>query len=237
MTDPRETILLIGANPGATEVLRRLLALMNYRPLVVQNVEAALRTAADFAPDLVMVDVGLLGMGTLQLLKSLQETANPPPVIALASHRQQPIMAQVLQLNVRGCLYEPFTETGLREALDAALCERRLLSERETMDERLLVAEAVQTTAVTLSHYLNNYLTALNGGLQLAAEVLRQGQPNRELLQLLDESRRSSANIEAVMRVLVQASNAQLASYSGSTRMLDIEVAVKRELENLRADP
>ncbi|MGA9397764.1 MAG: hypothetical protein WBV22_05830, partial [Anaerolineaceae bacterium] len=69
--------------------------------------------------------------------------------------------------------------------------------------------------------------------LQLLEETLRQDFPNPELLQLVGDSRNSSANIEAVMRALLSAANVKLISYIETTPILDIEAALNIELEQM----
>lgn len=223
------TALLIGA--GAMQPLRDQLASLGYQVLAAPAAEAAVQAARVHEPDVVFMQVDGPWMSGLC---ALREAGCRAPVIAVSARGTERIEVGALGLGVRGWLCYAPDDAALREQIDEALSERRLAAERENMDETVLLAEAVQTTAVTLSHYLNNYLTALNGALQLAAELLRPGRANPELLQLLDESRRSSANIEAVTRVLLQLSRAELAPYSGTTRILDIETAVQHELEGLR---
>ncbi len=229
-----ETILIIDDSQSFREMLEDMLASIKYKTISACDGRRGLLTALERQPDLVFLDMNMPAMDGLETLRELRAANCHFPVIFMTAYGSERIAIDAFRLGVRDYLRKPFTKEEARSAIDRALREKRLLRERELLDRTLQGAEAVQLTAVTLSHYLNNYLTALNGSLQLLQEILPRDGYHPELLQLIDNSRASSANIEAVMRVLQRLTDLKLSSYAGTTLMLDIETAIEKELEALR---
>ncbi len=228
-----ETILIVDDNYDAVEILKQILASMNYETITAFHGKSGLQIAAERHPDLIFLDMNMPVMDGLEMLTALRRTDCASPVIFMTAYGSEQIAIDAFRLGVRDYLNKPFTKDEVKLAIDRALRETRLVRERETLNRSLLTAEAVRVTVVTLSHYLNNYLTALNGGLQLLEETLQQDWPNPELLQLLEDSRKSCANIAAVMRVLLRTTSVKLTPYTNTTPMLDIEAVLNKELDQV----
>lgn len=228
-----ETILVVDDNYDMVEILKQTLVSLNHQIITASDGRSGLQMAIGCHPDLIFLDMNMPIMSGMEMLAALRQTDRTTPVIFMTAYGSEQIAIDVFRLGVRDYLNKPFTKEEAKAAIDRALRETRLVREQEKLNRSLLTAEAVRVTVATLSHYLNNYLTALNGGLQLLEENLQQDWANPALLQLLKESRNSSANIEAVMRALLHATNVQLTSYTKNMPMLDIEVALKKELEQL----
>jgi DNA-binding response OmpR family regulator len=229
-----ETILIVDDSPHSTKMLHEMLASLNYQAVTAFDGKSGLLIALERKPDLIILDMNMPIMSGMQTLRALRQENCRSPVIFMAAYGSEQIAIEAFRLGVRDYLRKPFDRDDTKAAIDRALQETRLMSEREMVDRSLLSAEAVRLMAVTLSHYLNNYLTALNGSLQLLDETLPQDYLRGDMLQLLEESRKSAANIEAVTRALLTLTNVKLSSYTDSTCMLDIETAVKQELERLK---
>ena len=231
---PNEIILIVDDSRDSSEILKEMLASMHYETVTAFDGRSGLQIALRLQPDLVFLDMNMPIMSGLEMLEELRKANCTTPVVFMTAYGSEQIAVEVFRLGVRDYLCKPFTPEEVKAAIDRALHETRLLREREDLTRKLAIAEAVRATAVTLSHYLNNYLTALNGGLQLMGETLNHDGANPELRQILAESRESSAHIEAVMRVLKQFAVIRLVPYSGSSRMLDIEAAIQQELQKMR---
>jgi len=131
---------------------------------------------------------------------------------------------------VRDYVVKPSTNDEILAAIDRALNESRLARAKEELNRNLITAEIVRVTVVTLSHYLNNHLTTLKGGLTLLGEALTDKAPDPYLLDILQASRKSALSIQAVMKVLLGATGVSLCNYTDSTMMMDIEAALREEL-------
>lgn len=229
-----EIILIVDDSEDSSQILKEILESMNYQTITAFDGQSGLQIALRLQPDLVFLDMNMPIMGGLEMLEELPKANCTTPVVFMTAYGSEQIAVEVFRLGVRDYLCKPFTPEEVKAAVDRALHETRLLREREDLTRKLAIAEAVRATAVTLSHYLNNYLTALNGSLQLIGEALEHDGANLELRQILTESRESSSSIEAVMRVLKQFTDIRLVPYGGSSRMLDIEAAIQQELEKMR---
>jgi DNA-binding response OmpR family regulator/putative methionine-R-sulfoxide reductase with GAF domain len=82
--------------------------------------------------------------------------------------------------------------------------------------------ETLKKTMVTLSHYLYNYLTALNGNLSLLKEQLQQQNADPSLFQMLKESQESASHIQTVLQALQRVTQVRGITYADDTQMIDI---------------
>ena len=231
---PNELILIVDDNAEMLELLKKhILAPLGYRVASAGDGKQGLEMAVQLNPDLIMLDMNMPRMTGLEMLAALRQTDCASPVIFMTVEGSEQIAVEAFRLGVRDYLSKPFTHQDAQQAIDRALREMRLERERSHLNQNLLTAEAVRVTVVTLSHYLNNALTPLKGSLVLLDEALQQDLPDPELLKLVQESRRSAASIQAVMRVLLTATDIELVPYTPTTPILDIEAAVRQELRKM----
>src|SRR5574341_1132989 len=135
------------------------------------------------------------GLNGFEVLTALRQANCVSPVIFMTVAGSERIAVEAFRLGVRDYLSKPFTEAELRQSIDRALSETRLVCERDRLTRNLVMAEAVRSTIVTLSHYLNNYLTSLNGGLQLLEENLRNDQVNSDTSPITSPRFLTSTNL------------------------------------------
>ncbi|MGA9396860.1 MAG: response regulator, partial [Anaerolineaceae bacterium] len=155
-----ETVLIVDDDNDAVEILELFLSSMNYQTLAACNGKSGLKIALERHPDLIFLDLNMPIMGGLEMLKELHQKECALPVIFVTANGSEKIAIEAFRLGVREYLNKPFTGDEVRRVMDHALRETRLAREREILNHNLHTAEAVRVTAVTLSHYLNNYLTA-----------------------------------------------------------------------------
>lgn len=228
-----ETLLIVDDSREVVEALRAGFASMNYEVLAAYDGVSGLKMAIAHHPELILLDMNMPGLNGFEVLTALRQANCVSPVIFMTVAGSERIAVEAFRLGVRDYLSKPFTEAELRQSIDRALSETRLVCERDRLTRNLVMAEAVRSTIVTLSHYLNNYLTSLNGGLQLLEENLRNDQASPDILKLLDDSRRSSSGIETVIHVLMETATAKFISYTNTTHMVDIKAALEAELSKL----
>jgi DNA-binding response OmpR family regulator len=221
---PSETILIIEQDPETLDLLEKeILAPQNYTVLVARDHRSALEKALVFTPDLILLALTARQMEGLQVLVDLRKTIIQSPVILMLSGEINTIAINALHLGVRDYLKKPFTADEANQAIGRVLHDTRILHEQERLFLNPKEIDAVHTTIVTLSHYLNNYLTILKGNLTLLEESLVQGQPELDLNQLIQDSRYSVMNIQAVIQVMLRASKVELTSYNDATAMINIQ--------------
>jgi CheY-like chemotaxis protein len=228
-----ETILVVDDSPEIALFLRQyILEPVGYHVIIAKDGRQGLDMAVNQNPDLIFLDMSMPNMTGLQMLNALRKTSCQAPVIFMTMHGSERIAAEVFRLGVRDYLMKPFTVDEARQAADRSLQEVRLIREKEDLSRQLVVADTIRQTVVTLSHYLNNSMMVVTGGLRLIQESIANNDLDLELFkQVLKDSLDSVSKINAVMRVLQKVTMANDATYYGATRMMDIEAALQDELK------
>lgn len=228
-----EKILVVDDNPEIVRFLKQYILIpLGYNVITACDGQAGLEAALSAKPDLVMLDLNMPRMSGLQMLVALRKTECTCPVIFMTVHGSENIAVEVFRLGVRDYLIKPFTVDEVRDTIDRALNEVRLAREKEALARNLLASETIRQTVITLSHYLNNHLMVPLAGLTLLQESIDQ--PIRDANLLHTVARDCQANlryIQAVMRVLQKVTRIQEADYHGQVKIIDIEAALKEELE------
>lgn len=230
----KETILVVDDNPEMlTVIVQGVLRPSGFEVITVASGEACLEKVAKGHPDLILIDLGLPGMNGLEVITALRQMNFTAPIILMTAFGSERTAVEAFRLGVKDYLTKPFAIEEARCAVDQALNETRLARERDELNRKLLLAEGIRLTVVTLSHYLNNYLTSLKGSLVLLAEAMALEPHEPGIAGLLEDSQKSAIRIEAVMRVMKRATEARLAPYSSSTLILDIENWLQKELQQM----
>jgi DNA-binding NarL/FixJ family response regulator len=90
--------------------------------------EAALRTAAACAPDLVLMDVRMPGMDGIEATRRLLHTANPPAVIMLTTFDMDEYVYAALRAGAAGFLLKDVPPEQLVDGIRAVISGESLLS-------------------------------------------------------------------------------------------------------------
>jgi DNA-binding response OmpR family regulator len=227
-----ESVLIVDDSAEITLFLRQyILEPAGYKVLSARDGEEGLEVAVRDRPDLIILDMSMPRMTGLQMLSALRKTTCDSPVIFMTLHGSERIAVEVFRLGVKDYLCKPFTVEEVREAVDRALKEKRLLREKEELSLRLAATEAIQRTMITLSHHINNSLVVVLGGLRLTLDLLKKGEIDPAFMQeVLSDCLASSQKIQAVIRTLGKLSENQGTTYYGDTKMIDLDSALQEEL-------
>lgn len=202
-----------------------------YHVISASNGKSGLEMAVAQKSDLIMLDMSMPRMTGMEMLTALRQTECRAPVIFMTMHGSESIAVEAFRLGVRDYLAKPFTVEEAQQAVDRALQETRLAREKDELARNLIAAETVRQTVVTLSHYINNRLMVLDGGLTLLQENLeRELGANPTLARVMRDCNASVNQIAAVLRVLKRVTAVKQTTYHGQTRMIDIEMALREEL-------
>jgi DNA-binding NtrC family response regulator len=226
-----ETILVVDDSPEIVRFLKSyVLVPMQYNVLTAADGQAGFKMATSNPVDLIMLDMNMPKMTGLEMLVALRQTECKAPVVFMTVHGSENIAVEVFRLGVRDYLVKPFTVDEVREIIDRALREVRLAKEKEALSRDLVASDTVRQTVVTLSHYINNNLMILNGGVSLLIEGLqKEGVDKAYLLGILRDCKGSVGQIETVMRVLQRVTKVKQTAYFGQSNMLDIDTALREE--------
>jgi DNA-binding response OmpR family regulator len=227
-----ETILIVDDSREIRLLLDEdILSPMGFTTFSAADGKAGLDLAARCNPDLILLDMNMPRMSGLEMLAALRKDHHTTPAILMTAYGSENVAIEAFRLGVRDYIVKPFTDEEILRAIDRALNESRLTRAQEELNRNLITAEVVRVTVVTLSHYLNNHLTTLKGGLTLLEESLSERDPDPYVLDILQASRKSALSIQAVMKVLMDATGVRLCNYTDSTTMMiNIDMALREEL-------
>jgi DNA-binding response OmpR family regulator len=149
-------ILVVDDEAGVRFFLEQLLERDGHQVVAVESGEAALERIATQEFDLVLVDLRLQGIGGMDVLAVVRDTAPDTPVIVLTAYASLESAMEALRQGAHDYLFKPSQVVEVRESVrtallkrQAALQQRRLLTQ---LTQHLTSApEKPTTTAVTPS--------------------------------------------------------------------------------------
>lgn len=228
-----ETILIVDDQSDIRDFLAGYcLEPLGYKILTAPDGQKGLAAALEHHPDLILLDMNMPRMTGIELLPALRSQNCDAPVIFMTIYGSEQIAVEAFRLGVRDYLSKPFTVADAQSAVNRALRETRLEREREDLKNNLLAADTVRQTVITLSHYINNHLMIVDGGLRLLSEAVESNQADKMLLaEVIRDSLSSADKIAAVMRVMQKLTQVQHTEYAAGEKMIDIKEALQAEMK------
>jgi two-component system KDP operon response regulator KdpE len=117
-------VLVIDDEPAIRRFLRTSLGAQNYIVLEAADGEAGLAMLQRNAVDVLVLDLGLPGMGGLDVLKKLRDSGSSVPVIVLSSRADEPGKVMALDAGADDYVTKPFGMEELLARIRAALRHR-----------------------------------------------------------------------------------------------------------------
>jgi two-component system response regulator MprA len=126
-------VLVIEDDDGVREALRRALTLGGWQVALAENGNDGLYRAQSEAPDAIVLDVGMPGIGGLEVCRSLRAAGNRTPILMLTARVEVPDRIAGLDAGADDYLVKPY-DVGELEARLRALLRRHV----EGADGRVL---------------------------------------------------------------------------------------------------
>lgn len=229
-----KTILIIDDNKFLADALTELtLRPSGYRVVHADNGQSGLEMVTIHKPDVIMLDMNLPGLTGLEVLADLRQKHSQTPVIFMTMFGSENLAVEAFRLGAVDYLAKPFSDEDVEQAILRALSNAQLPDAEDGAAYDLIAAQTVRQTAVTLSHYINNHLMALTGGLSLLQENLQNEFPNHPLAsKVLTDGQTSVGRIEQVMRALQQITEVRHVPYYDDVHMIDVETALRDKLDH-----
>jgi DNA-binding NarL/FixJ family response regulator len=125
-TESKARILLVEDEIITAAALEKSLRNLGYDVVgIVSSGEAAIRQAAEKAPDLILMDVRLQGaMDGIAAAQEIQSNFEIP-VVYLTAHSDEETVERIMQSHPYGCLFKPYDKEDLHNAIEAALAWRQ----------------------------------------------------------------------------------------------------------------
>jgi len=179
---------------------------------------AGLAAARSSQPDLILLDIHMPEMNGYEVCRLLrqEEGTRGIPVIFLTSLDAEEDRVRGFDAGADDYVVKPFFPQELFSRVKAHLGARTAKKQALEM-ERLAVFREL---AVTVSHEINNPLTAVNAYIHLLQNELLESSPSvKELLAgIHDESRR----LGLIVKKIAQASSAATKTYHRDIKMIDL---------------
>jgi two-component system response regulator AtoC len=134
----KATILLAEDDESTRDYLATLLASRSYEVWAVESGEQALaRLDSGAAPDLVLLDLIMPGMGGLEILDLIRRSRPTLPVIILSTVAQLKTVVDAVKRGASDYLTKPFQEEELELTIVNALEKQRLREEVRSLKQKL----------------------------------------------------------------------------------------------------
>jgi two-component system, NtrC family, response regulator HydG len=126
-------ILVVDDEPNARQGLQKLLRHEGYEVRIDADGAAALRTASEFVPDVVVTDLRMPGMDGMELLKRLREQDRDIPVIVATAFGDISSAVAAMRVGADDYITKPIDIDGLVLSIERAMERRSLRIEAENL--------------------------------------------------------------------------------------------------------
>jgi DNA-binding response OmpR family regulator len=226
------TILVVSSNEEMIASLNNaLFEPLRNEPVLAPNGRTGLEKALLFSPSVILLDECIPDLS--DFLTGLRQANVNRPVLLLTKDHNCDHIIESFRLGISDFLFLPIEGETSINTVQSALRFGWEQSDREKLNEKLLTSEAIQITIATLSHYVNNSLTALSGNLTLLREMIDQGVEKEQAFSAIADSQSNIQYITAVLKVLLNTTNVRFTEYDNSISMIDIEAPLQKELRSI----
>jgi len=230
----KEILLFIGFDEPTRSVIKEeLVAALHLQGMFTNSVKDGLEKALILTPAVIFLGEDLSNYTPLDFLGVLRQSCCICPVIMITRHNEPAYLIEHFRAGINDYLLLPLAVDQDIERIQKVIEQGKERTEREKVNRKLLTVEAVQITLTTLSHYLNNYITALKGNLTLMQEMLEQKAEAEKVNEVLQKGLVNMECIQLVLQVLFNTTNITFTHYDDSVPMIDIQDALIKELNHL----
>ena len=119
--DKRPRVAVVDDNESVRESLPDLLEQSGFAAAAFASAEAFLESDALHATDCLILDVGLPGMSGPDLQRELTRRGDAIPIVFITAQGDVSLRARLVARGAVACLFKPFSDTELIDAMKAAL--------------------------------------------------------------------------------------------------------------------
>jgi FixJ family two-component response regulator len=114
-------VSVVDDDESVRESLPDLLRELGYAVQAFSSAESFLASPYLVQTRCLILDVTMPGMSGLDLQQELKHRGIRIPIVFITAQQDEAVRARVLEHGAAACLFKPFSETALRDALHAAL--------------------------------------------------------------------------------------------------------------------
>jgi FixJ family two-component response regulator len=121
MTETRLLVSVVDDDESVRESLPDLLGEFGFSVRAFSSAEEFLASDCVDQTKCLILDIAMPGMTGLELQQELKQRRKEIPIIFITAQRDETIRFQVLGQGAAECLFKPFSDTALSDAVNAAL--------------------------------------------------------------------------------------------------------------------
>jgi FixJ family two-component response regulator len=118
---PSSLVSVVDDDESVRESLHDLLREFGFTARSFASAEDFLASECVGLTNCLILDVGMPGMSGPELQRELQLRGNHIPIVFITANRDEAVRPRVLAQGAVACLFKPFSDTALLEALNRAL--------------------------------------------------------------------------------------------------------------------
>jgi len=118
---PGPLVAVVDDDDAVREALSDVLREFGFDVEAFASAEAFLVFDATTRTDCLVLDIAMPGMTGLELQRELKRRGEQIPIVFITAHADRTLRPRVLASGAAECLFKPFTETALLEAVRSAL--------------------------------------------------------------------------------------------------------------------
>ncbi|MET0576671.1 MAG: response regulator [Mesorhizobium sp.] len=115
-------VSVVDDDESVRESLPDLLKAFGFRAQAFASAEEFLASDIVDNTRCLILDVSMPGMTGPELQRELARRGLPIPVVFITAHRDDTVRPRLLEQGAVECLFKPFSDAALQEALNSALC-------------------------------------------------------------------------------------------------------------------
>jgi len=120
-TAPCSLVSVVDDDESVRESLPDLLREFGFTARSFSSAEEFLASGYVGQTNCLILDIGMPGMSGPELQRELERRGQHIPIVFITAHRDEAIRERLLEEGAVECLFKPFTDTALLEALKTAL--------------------------------------------------------------------------------------------------------------------
>jgi FixJ family two-component response regulator len=122
--EERSLVSVVDDDESVRESLPELLKLFGFAVAAFSSAEEYLASGVVSRTKCLILDVAMPGMSGPELQRALRHHKQSPPIVFITGHRDEVVRSRALEAGAIECLFKPFSELALMDAIHAALRRR-----------------------------------------------------------------------------------------------------------------